>query len=464
MNTKYPILTASLLALHSATAAEPYQNDRVYTANQVSNSVSVIDPSTRAHLGEIVLGKPQPGVPSPLYKGQSLVHGLRYEPSRKLLAVVSIGSNSVSLIKTETNELLKTIYIGRAPHEPTFTPDGREIWTTVRGESHVSVIDVAKMEEVRRIPVSDGPGMIAFSKDGKHAFVASSFTAVLDVVDTAGYKVIKQIPVVSPFSPNIYTSPDGKLVAMTHKDVGKVSLIDPEKLEVIKTLETGPLTNHVTFSESKGKLLMSITVGGQNCVKVYDVADDYKLIATIAVGTLPHGLWPSPDGKWMYVGLEYADQVQPVDMESLNALPAISIAQSPQALLYAANAVSGKEAGSGLTKLPAGGETLTISFKPVAPDSAAKAQIAVRTIGASDLIEHLFTQLKPNTGYTLFLAMKSTPGPEDQAIQAFVTDEKGKYAGHSTGLLNRASSEKEKFTRLLLIENNSKQVVLNADL
>lgn len=45
-----------------------YAQDRVYTGNQISNTVSVLDPSTQTLLGNIVLGKPQPDILSPLYK------------------------------------------------------------------------------------------------------------------------------------------------------------------------------------------------------------------------------------------------------------------------------------------------------------------------------------------------------------------------------------------------------------
>ncbi|HSH77543.1 MAG TPA: hypothetical protein VLA19_03315 [Herpetosiphonaceae bacterium] len=44
--------------------------DRVYTADQTSNTVSVIDPSTDTLLGQIVLGKPRPNVLSPLQQGE----------------------------------------------------------------------------------------------------------------------------------------------------------------------------------------------------------------------------------------------------------------------------------------------------------------------------------------------------------------------------------------------------------
>src|SRR6202165_5160078 len=77
--------------------------DRVYTAEQFSNTVSVTDPVDNRLVGVIRLGDPQPGNFSPLYKGQVLVHGMGFLPDHKTIAVVSIGSNSVTFIDTATN-------------------------------------------------------------------------------------------------------------------------------------------------------------------------------------------------------------------------------------------------------------------------------------------------------------------------------------------------------------------------
>ena len=119
--------------------------DRVYAAEQFSNTVSVTDPVDNKLLGVIRLGDPQPGNFSPLYKGQVLVHGMGFSPDHKTLAVVSIGSNSVTFIDTATNAIKHVTYVGRSPHEAFFTPDGREVWVTVRGENYISVIDAASM-------------------------------------------------------------------------------------------------------------------------------------------------------------------------------------------------------------------------------------------------------------------------------------------------------------------------------
>src|SRR6201990_2562903 len=52
--------------------------DRVYSAEQFSNTVSVTDPVDNKLVGTIRLGDPLPGNLSPLYKGQLLVHGMGF--------------------------------------------------------------------------------------------------------------------------------------------------------------------------------------------------------------------------------------------------------------------------------------------------------------------------------------------------------------------------------------------------
>src|SRR5690349_12262516 len=144
--------------------------DRVYSAEQYSNTVSVTDPVDNKLLGTIRLGDPLPANLSPLYKGQLLVHGMGFSPDHRTIDVVSIGSNSVTFIDTATNSVKHITYVGRSPHEAFFTPDGREVWVVVRGESYVSVLDGTTYEEKTRITVPNGPGMTIFSPDGKYGY------------------------------------------------------------------------------------------------------------------------------------------------------------------------------------------------------------------------------------------------------------------------------------------------------
>jgi len=174
-------------------------HDRVYAAEQFSNTVSVIDPASNKLLGVIRLGDPQPTNLSPLYRGQLLVHGLGFSPDHRTLVVVSIGSNSVSFIDTATNAVKHIAYLGRSPHEAFYTPDGKEVWVTVRGEDYVAVLDGKTFSEKTRITLANGPGMTIFSPDGKYGYVCSSFNPETAVVSVADHKVIGKVKQESPF-------------------------------------------------------------------------------------------------------------------------------------------------------------------------------------------------------------------------------------------------------------------------
>src|SRR3954469_14573347 len=202
--------------------------DRVYAAEQFSNTVSVTDPVDNKLLGVIRLGDPLPASFSPLYRGQLLVHGLGFSPDHRTLAVVAIGSNAVNFIDTATNTVKHVTYVGRAPHEAFFTPDGREVWVVVRGENYVAVLDGATYQEKTRIVVTNGPGMTIFSPDGKYGYVCSSFTPETAVITVADRKIVGKVAQASPFCPNIAATPDGKQVWFTLKDTGKTQVFDAQ--------------------------------------------------------------------------------------------------------------------------------------------------------------------------------------------------------------------------------------------
>jgi len=295
------VMRLRLAALQSPAATAPHdkkqegsasipvsERDRVYTGDQTSNTVSVINPASNKLLGVIRLGDPVPGALSPLYRGQLLVHGMGFSPDHRTIALVSIGSNSITFIDTATNKIKGVVYIGRSPHEAFFTPNGKELWAVVRGEDYVSVIDPVKMKEIRRVQTANGPGMVLFRPDGRYAFVPSSFTPELDVVDMQSYKVIARVPQASPFSPNLAVSRDGNEVWFTLKDSGKTQVMSAQPpFSILATLDTGPITNHVTLVENANGKFAYVTVGGENAVKVYRRGERPELISTISTGDLP---------------------------------------------------------------------------------------------------------------------------------------------------------------------------------
>jgi len=386
-------------------------HDRVYAADQTSNTVSVIDPSNNKLLGVIRLGDPVPGALSPLYTGQLLVHGLGYSPDSKTLAVVSVASNSVTLIDTATNKVKKTIYVGRSPHEAFFTPDGKELWVTVRGEDYVSVIDAVQMKETRRIKMANGPGMTMFGPDGRYGFVCSSFTPEMAVIDAASHQIIKRVPQASPFCPNIAVSPENDEVWITLKDTGRVQVFSaqpPFKQKAL--LDTGPITNHVNFVNNANGKFAYITIGGSNEVKVLRRGATPELVATIPVGNLPHGIWPSGDGSRAYVAYENGGEAAAIDTLTNKIIANIPIGQTTQALVYVPNAVPDGAGTDNLTPLGEAGNMARLHLEAggnALPN--AQASVAVNSLGLLDLVEIAAEGLAPKAKYQVYLAESNYP-------------------------------------------------------
>jgi len=386
-------------------------HDRVYAADQTSNTVSVIDPASNKLLGVIRLGDPVPGALSPLYKGELLVHGLGYSPDSKTLAVVSVGSNSVTLIETATNKVKGKIYVGRSPHEPFFTTDGRELWVTVRGENYVSAIDPVLMKETRRIELANGPGMTMFGPDGRYGFVCSSFAPELAVVDAASHQVVSRLPQASPFCPNIAVSPENDEVWITLKDAGKVQVFSAKPpFEQKALLDTGPITNHVNFVSNRNGKFAYVTIGGTNEVKAFRRGATPELIATIPVGNLPHGLWPSGDGSRVYVALENGGAAAAIDTLSNKVIANIPIGQTTQALVYVPNAVPD---GAGAENLTPPGEAANVARLRLDAASTAlpnaHATAAVNSLGLLDLVQIAAAGLAPKSQYQVYLAESDHP-------------------------------------------------------
>jgi YVTN family beta-propeller protein len=437
----FEALAVALFAIAAGAAqAAPAQGDRVYTADQFSNTVSVTDPVSNRLLGVIRLGDPQPGNFSPLYRGQVLVHGLGFSPDHHTLAVVAIGSNAVTFIDTATNTVKHTTYVGRAPHEAFFTPDGKEVWVTVRGESYIAVLDAATFAQKLRLEVPNGPGMQIFSPDGKYGYICSSFTPEMDVVTLQDHKIVARVPQASPFCPNLAVTPDGSQVWLALKDVGKVQAFGARPpFALIRTLDTGPITNHVNFAQTANGTFAYVTVGGLNMVKAIRVSD-MQTVATIPVGAMPHGVWPSGDGSRVYVGLENDDAVQAIDTASNKVIATIPVGQAPQALVYVPHAAGGQGGAQNLSPLGLAGQAVHLELGAPGAHKAATS-ISLFDQGLVQVLQGAVTALKPKSHYALALSGKPDGSGGLQPLLDFTTNPAGAAVIDTVGPIRQVVSD-----------------------
>src|SRR5215208_5871854 len=358
-----------------ATDGGIHAEDRVFICNEDSNTLAVIDPRTNTVETTVnltsfdedarppfrfVTGGIAPThvamVQKPLYHGAISIHGAAPSPDNSLIATTGRGSSNVYLIDTRTKKVLGSrpnpqgrddtngevlatgILVGREPHEPTFTRNGKELWVTVRGENRIAILDVAiardgRPDAVRRyLPTLNGPAQAWFSADGSTAFVVSQKGSAVDVFavdpDPQGFSRPRKLITLDiaaqdkfGFTPFLKTSPDGGEAWLSHKLADALSAIETkEPFRLLDSVSLGQQArpNHVEFVENaRGKAVYASLArvddngpGGVASSQIAVVdrsapAGQRKVVGTFFTrGREAHGLWVNPEHTLLYVAHE----------------------------------------------------------------------------------------------------------------------------------------------------------------
>jgi YVTN family beta-propeller protein len=312
--------------------------------------------------------------------------------------------------------------------------------------------------------------MTIFSPDGRYGYVCSSFTPETVVITVADHKIVGRVPQASPFCPNIAATPDSKQVWFTLKDSGKTQVFDGQPpFALLKTLDTGPITNHVNIVRNANGMFAYVTIGALNEIKVFRT-DNFEQVATIPVGKLPHGIWPSGDGTRVYVGLENEDKVAAIDTLKNEVIATNPIGQAPQALVYvpdAVPAVSG-DTNAAMTRMMVVPESHgTSNLQPLgvagqsaqlwlAPPGARKEEKAPTSVSLSDqglvqVLEAAVSGLEPGKPYLLALATEPSGTGALEPLQGFMTNPAGAAVVNTIGPIRQVVRGEEKIPRRYLV-------------
>jgi len=275
-------------------------------------------------------------------------------------------------------------------------------------------------------------------------------------VSVADHRIVGHVKQLSPFCPNIAATPDGRQVWFTLKDVGKVQVFDAlPPFELLKTLDTGPITNHVNFAYTGAKTVAYVTVGALNVVKVFRT-EDFEQVATITVGKLPHGIWPSGDGTRMYVGLENDDALVAIDTQTNKVVASSPIGQAPQAIVYVANAVPTGLGTVGLQPLGVAASATHLTLGPIDKSAAtvpvnAPTSVSLFDQGLTQVLEAAVSGLEPKSNYVLALSSDNGGSGVLQPLSAFTTNPAGSAIVNAVGPIRQIVREAPMMARRYLV-------------
>ena len=194
-----------------------------------------------------------------------------------------------------------------------------------------------------------------------------------------------------------------------------------------------------------------VTIGGLNEVKVFRT-DDFSQVATIPVGALPHGLWPSGDGTRIYVGLENGDAVTAIDTLTNKVIGTTAIGQAPQALTYVPDAVPSGDGMQNLSRWASPARRHTSRWRRLAPSRARRpTTVTLFNQGLIQVLEAAVTGLAPKQPYVLALSTKPDGSGPLQPLTAFMTNPAGAAIVNAIGPIRQIVQSNEPSTKQYLV-------------
>ncbi len=155
----------------------------ILTANQTSNSVSMVDPESGKILDEIETGERPAGVAlSPDGTRGVVTHWYGYD-----VAVLAIEETTI--------QLTDRIVVGPEPRGVVISNDGALAFVTVGVSNEVVRIDLDAGEVTGRVTVGREPRGIAITPDGSHLLVGNARSTNMSVIGVDNFEVVRTLPI-----------------------------------------------------------------------------------------------------------------------------------------------------------------------------------------------------------------------------------------------------------------------------
>jgi YVTN family beta-propeller protein len=257
---------------------------RVYVPNGGAASVSVIDPATYKVVGTFPTGAvPQHVVPA-------------YDLS--VLWVANEGGNTITPIDPVTGDPGAMVRVDD-PYNLYFTPDGRYAIVVAERQRRLDFRDPHTMALHDSVRVDcRGVDHMEFTADGRYAVASCEFSGQLLKLDVAAHRIVAylQLPADSfghAMPQDVRSAPDGRVFYVADLTADGVHLVDPVAFRTIGFVHTGKGA-HAIYPSRDGRLLY-VSNRGANTVQAGRHGAGSVSVIDPATRTVV-ATWPVPGG------------------------------------------------------------------------------------------------------------------------------------------------------------------------
>jgi YVTN family beta-propeller protein len=290
----------------------------VYVPNSEGDSVDEIDPHTYKVVRQFAVGAlPQHVIPA---------YNLR------TLYVANDEGNSLTPINPVNGIPGRPIPV-TDPYNMYFTPDGRYAVVVEERMRALAFRDpnTMKLHHLLPVPQCAGVNHADFTADGRYMLLTCEFGGSMIVVDVQRERVIKAFPLHPRASPqDVKLSPDGSLFYVADLVYGGVWVVSAQGFNVIGFVKTGAGA-HGLYPSRDGRFLY-VSDRSEGAVSVIS----FKTRKVVKTWPIPGGSPDmgnvSADGRVLWLSGRYDDQAYAIDTRTGKVLARVPVGAGPHGI------------------------------------------------------------------------------------------------------------------------------------
>lgn len=214
--------TMALLLCFSANVAK---SQIIYVTNQSDNDLWVIDQPTGDVLKKVYLG------------GRPLEPTLNHDYSR--VYIPQETGNDIYVVNTLTDSVESKIDVGKGPTDIAIMPDNKTAYVPCYADNKVYVLDLINETVSHTIDVGSAPFKVVLSKDGSKAYIAHSHGYIMSVINTATNKVSSTINIPGCPKDIELSEHDNRIYISVDCETPAIAIINRSTETVSKVIEVG---------------------------------------------------------------------------------------------------------------------------------------------------------------------------------------------------------------------------------